>query len=82
MTSDPSRPPARPAPLLRVVRGDPAPEETAALAAAAAARSRAARASDGASAPQPPSGWRDRAHLLGAPRAPGPGAWRAAYRPR
>ncbi|MFB9802776.1 acyl-CoA carboxylase epsilon subunit, partial [Streptomonospora salina] len=52
MTSDPSRPPARPAPLLRVVRGDPAPEETAALAAAAAARSRAARACDGASAPQ------------------------------
>ncbi|KIH97039.1 acyl-CoA dehydrogenase [Streptomonospora alba] len=80
MTTDPSRPP--PAPFLRVVRGEPTPEETAALVAVLTARARAARAAGDEQAPGPPSGWRDRSRLLGLPPAPGPGAWRAAYRPR
>ncbi|MFD0773758.1 acyl-CoA carboxylase subunit epsilon, partial [Streptomonospora algeriensis] len=40
MTPDPSQPAARPAPLLRVVRGDPTPEEVAALVAVLTARAR------------------------------------------
>ncbi|MUL39682.1 acyl-CoA carboxylase subunit epsilon [Streptomonospora sp. PA3] len=86
MPTDDSGPRPRPAPFLRVVRGDPAPEEAAALVAVLTARARAARAARAAARGDeegpPPSGWRDRSRLLGLPPAPGPGAWRAACRPR
>jgi hypothetical protein len=67
-------------PLLRVVRGDPTPEETAALVAVLMAR-----AGD-AAAPGPArsvSGfWADRSRLLRRPLSPGPGAWRRSALPR
>lgn len=63
-------------PLLRVVRGDPTPEELAALIVVLAAK--AARVTR---PPAPPrSAWRDRRQLMRAPPHPGPGAWRASAR--
>jgi hypothetical protein len=63
-------------PLLRVVSGDPAPEELAALLAVVLARS-----GGDAPAPLPPSGWTSRAALLRRPLPTGPGAWRASGLP-
>jgi hypothetical protein len=64
-------------PILRVVRGNPTPEELAALLAVVAAR------------PAPPTAtprtrtlWNDRAALLRRPLHPGPTAWRASALPR
>ncbi|PRY01423.1 acyl-CoA carboxylase subunit epsilon [Allonocardiopsis opalescens] len=71
------------APFLRVVRGELAPEEIAALVAALTltARSRAARgASD--TRERPASAWRDRSRLTRPALHPGPGAWRASAWPR
>lgn len=70
---------ARPAPHLRVVRGDPGPEEIAALTAVLAARAAALRAAQEAG-PVPEPGWRDRSRALRAPLRPGPGAWRTSLR--
>jgi hypothetical protein len=60
-------------PLLRVVRGEPTPDELAALVAVVTARS---------AATPPPGGevcaWTDRARLVRHSPAPGPGAWRAS----
>ncbi|HWG93651.1 MAG TPA: acyl-CoA carboxylase subunit epsilon [Mycobacteriales bacterium] len=67
--------PARP--LLRVVRGNPSPEELAALLAVVTARSSAAPAA----VPSPPSAWRSRAALVRRPVHAGPGAWRASGLP-
>jgi hypothetical protein len=64
-------------PVLRVVRGIPTPEELAALVTVVAARSA------GSPPPgEPASLWRDRAAVLRAPLAPGPGSWRASGLPR
>jgi len=86
MTTDPPDPSGPkstrgPAPTLRLVRGDPTPEEAAALVAVLTARARAAQAAHSGEPAPPPSGWRDRARVLRRPPAPGPGAWQAAYRP-
>lgn len=69
-----------PAPLLRVVRGQPTDEEAAALTVvltakltARPAQRRAERALVG--------GWADRARAMRAPLAPGRGAWRNSARP-
>lgn len=64
------------APLLRVVAGDPTPEELAALVAVVAAA---------ASAPAEPSAprrseWSAPHRLLRTPLRHGPGAWRASAR--
>ncbi|WP_433474525.1 acyl-CoA carboxylase subunit epsilon [Spirillospora sp. CA-142024] len=77
-------------PFLQVVRGEPGPEEIAALVAVLTARARAAAAArDGAGrgGPARPSRWADRSRLVRgtfageiAPR--GPGAWRASGLPR
>ncbi|HVU71594.1 MAG TPA: acyl-CoA carboxylase subunit epsilon [Mycobacteriales bacterium] len=65
-------------PLLRVVRGDPTPEELAALVAVVAAR-----ASGGAEPePERPSPWASKAAGLRRPLHPGPGAWVASARTR
>jgi hypothetical protein len=72
-------------PTLRLVRGDAAPEEIAALLAVLAARTAAAPDADPAGV-TPRGGWADRARAL--PSMPqlaartGPGAWRASGRPR
>ncbi|MCD2197412.1 acyl-CoA carboxylase subunit epsilon [Actinomycetospora endophytica] len=69
--------PARP--VLRIVRGDPTPEEVAALTAVLAA------ASGGGGEPEetgPTSVWNERESLVRRPLTPGPGAWRASALPR
>ena len=65
-------------PYLRVVRGDPTPEELAALVAVVMARSAEAEA-----APAAPSrsAWSDRSRQLRGSLAPGPGAWRRSALP-
>ena len=76
----PERTPAAPArPLLRVVRGDPTPEELAALVAVLAARG-----SEAASAPSPRAGggWSDHARGMRTALPHGPGRWRSAALPR
>jgi hypothetical protein len=64
--------PARP--VLRIVRGDPSPEELAALTAVLAV------ASGGSGAPEedpaPASAWTERESLVRRPLTPGPHAWR------
>ena len=63
-----------PRPLLRVVHGEPAAEEIAALAVVLAAKLAARPAPDRGRGPA--GGWADRARALHVPPAPGPGAWR------
>ena len=69
MTGSESVEPARP--LLRVVRGEPTPEELAALVTVVAARA------SGGTEPEPvrSSAWADRSVSLRQPLQPGPGAW-------
>ena len=66
-----------PRPLLRVVKGDPSPEELAALVAVLAARSAAAPPPEPDAAVSP---WVRRQLNLRAPLHPGPGAWQLAAR--
>ncbi|MGH8867853.1 MAG: acyl-CoA carboxylase subunit epsilon [Actinomycetes bacterium] len=64
-------------PVLRVVRGDPSPEEIAALVAVLASRTAAGEPRPSA----PVSRWADRAALLRRPLSHGPGSWRASAWP-
>ncbi len=66
-------------PFLRVVRGEPTPEELAALVVVLQAR---ATATAGAGPAGPFSAWRDRSRYVRQPLRPGPGAWRASALPR
>lgn len=66
--------PARP--LLRVVRGNPTPEELAALVAVVASRASVVEPE-----PASPPPWASRAAGLRRPLTPGPGAWRASGLP-
>ncbi|MER6814713.1 acyl-CoA carboxylase subunit epsilon [Actinomadura nitritigenes] len=73
-------------PFLQVVRGDPSPEEVAALVAVLTARARAAAAARDGGEPRT-SRWADRTRLVrataaGGLRPRGPGAWRASGLPR
>jgi acyl-CoA carboxylase epsilon subunit len=64
-------------PALRIVRGNPSPEELAALAAVVAA----AAGSGDTARPAPVRGrWNDPAHSLRRPLHPGAGGWVAAAR--
>jgi hypothetical protein len=68
------------APLLRVVRGDPTPEELAALVAVVSART--AQTGPGvARAGRRRSEWGAHYRKLTASPGPGPGAWRASGLP-
>jgi Acyl-CoA carboxylase epsilon subunit len=67
-----------PRPVLRVVRGDPTPEELAALLAVLSVRSRAAAAP---TSPTPTSSWNDRSRLVRRPVHPRPGGWRRSALP-
>ncbi|TDC45521.1 acyl-CoA carboxylase subunit epsilon [Actinomadura sp. KC345] len=75
-------------PFLQIVRGDPGPEEIAALVAVLTARAQAAAAArDGGGGPARPSRWADRSRLVrstfsGEPRPRGAGAWRSSALPR
>jgi hypothetical protein len=64
-------------PVLRIVKGEPTPEELAALTVLLAAAS-AAQAED--DQPERRGGWADPAHRLRQPLFPAPGAWQAAVR--
>ncbi|WP_344568692.1 acyl-CoA carboxylase subunit epsilon [Streptomyces axinellae] len=65
---------------MKVVRGNPTPEELA--AALAVVRARAAVAGDEGPARRAPSNWSDPARALpGRLPAPGPGAWRTSFWP-
>ncbi|AFR07225.1 acyl-CoA carboxylase subunit epsilon [Nocardiopsis alba] len=67
-------------PHLVVVRGEPSPEELAALTAVLAARAAAAHAVPTSEPRRTVSGWRDRSRGMQAPPRPGPGAWRMSTR--
>lgn len=64
-------------PLLRVVRGEPSPEELAALVTVVAAR----RASGGEPPRPPRSRWADPSARMRHRLAHGPDAWRTSARP-
>jgi Acyl-CoA carboxylase epsilon subunit len=73
--ADAAQEPGRP--VLRIVRGEPTPEELAALTAVLAA------AAGGGEEPEPErprSLWADRTSLVRRPLVPGRGAWRASAR--
>jgi Acyl-CoA carboxylase epsilon subunit len=64
-------------PVLSVLRGEPSPEELAALLAVLASRQSARRAEPG----RLPSLWSSRGRAFGAPLFPAAGAWRASGLP-
>lgn len=64
-------------PLLRVVKGDPTPEELAALVAVVAARTAAAAAA-GAEQPKPRTQWGHPVRQHRGTHRVGPGQWRAS----
>ena len=74
-------------PFLQVVRGDPTPEEIAALVSVLSARAAAAAAARDGHGPARRSRWADRSRLVRGTagetvRPRGPGAWRASALPR
>jgi hypothetical protein len=68
--------------VIRVVRGNPTPEELAAAVAVVQARAAAAAASGEAAVPPRPAAWSDPARTVprGLPTPPGSDAWRMTYR--
>ncbi|NAZ84971.1 acyl-CoA carboxylase subunit epsilon [Kineococcus sp. T90] len=64
---------------MRIERGNPEPEELAALTVVL---TRLAAAPAAPPPPLPRSHWADRARSLGLPPAPGPDGWRASALPR
>ncbi|WP_049575043.1 acyl-CoA carboxylase epsilon subunit [Streptomyces sp. SBT349] len=69
--------------MIRVLKGNPTPEELAAAVAVVRARAAAAAAAAAPGpAPRARGVWSDPARTLpGAPPAPGPDAWRTSYWP-
>ena len=65
-------------PMLRVVAGNPTPDELAVVVAVLSARGRARAAAR----PAPLSLWSKRSRMVRPPLRPGPGAWRASAMPR
>ena len=65
-------------PLLRIVKGDPTPEEVAALVSVVSALAAGAQASSGQARPK--SQWASHARRLRGTHRHGPGAWRASSR--
>ncbi|MEV3873788.1 acyl-CoA carboxylase epsilon subunit [Streptomyces sp. NPDC049906] len=67
--------------MIKVVKGNPTPEELAAALAVVRARAAASAAAAG-ERPVAPDGWSRPARLLRTRRpAPGPDAWTRTYRP-
>mgnify|MGYP001169825075 CR=1 FL=1 len=68
--------------MIRVVRGNPTPEELAAALAVVRARAAAVAAAVSAAAPSAPEAWSDPARVARRrPPRPGPGSWRRTYWP-
>ncbi|MFD7102994.1 acyl-CoA carboxylase epsilon subunit [Streptomyces celluloflavus] len=70
--------------MIKVVRGNPTPEELAAALAVVRARASAAAAAAVVPGPDPGDEWSDPAARIPARRLPHPGprAWRTSYWPR
>ncbi|WP_411141335.1 acyl-CoA carboxylase epsilon subunit [Streptomyces sp. x-80] len=70
--------------MIKVVRGNPTPEELAAALAVVRARTSAAAAAAVVPGPDPGDEWSDPAARIPARRVPHPGprAWRTSYWPR
>jgi len=66
-------------PRLTIVRGDPTPEEIAALVTVLTARLESARQTRVSAAPR--YGWSSRSRMVHGPLSRGPGAWRASALP-
>ncbi|WP_165985323.1 acyl-CoA carboxylase subunit epsilon [Streptomyces sp. YIM 98790] len=68
--------------MVRVVRGNPTPEELAAAMAVVQARMAAVAAASGEEPPRALPVWSDPARTVpGRPPAPGPDAWRTSFWP-
>ncbi|MTE20741.1 acyl-CoA carboxylase subunit epsilon [Streptomyces sp. TRM43335] len=69
--------------MIKVVRGNPTPEELAAALAVVRTRAAALAAAPGESASEPGSEWSDPARTVPGHRLPHPGprAWRTTYWP-
>ncbi|MDH2391900.1 MULTISPECIES: acyl-CoA carboxylase epsilon subunit [Streptomyces] len=68
--------------MIKVVRGNPTPEELAAALAVVRARAAATAAAAGEGAPLPPEGWSDPARIARMRRpVPGPRSWARTYWP-
>jgi len=67
-------------PRLEIVRGEPTPEDIAALVTVLTARLQSAGQARVGEATR--SGWSSRARLMRGPLSRGPGAWRASALPR
>ncbi|WP_406283138.1 acyl-CoA carboxylase subunit epsilon [Embleya sp. NBC_00896] len=65
--------------MIKVVRGEPTPEELAVIVTVVAAK--AAAGGGAAPAPAIASRWNAPARLVRRPQRPGPGAWRASAWP-
>jgi hypothetical protein len=72
--------PAVETPLLRIVKGDPTPDEVAALVAVVSAMADAAAEQASKEKQRPRPEWSARHRLLRKPHRHGPGAWRASAR--
>ncbi len=70
----------QPAPLLRIVRGDPRPDEVAALVAVVSALAAGAAEATARRRTRRPSEWAAHHRSLRPAHRHGPGAWRASAR--
>jgi acyl-CoA carboxylase epsilon subunit len=73
---------AGPATMMSVVRGEPTPEEIAALVAVIAGRAAAAAAGAGSRTNAPVSGWTDRSRYVQGQVPHSTDGWRASALPR
>jgi hypothetical protein len=67
-------------PRLTIVRGDPTPEDIAALVTVLTARLQSGGQARAGVAPR--SGWSSRSRMMRDPLSRGPGAWKASTLPR
>ncbi|MCQ0023964.1 acyl-CoA carboxylase subunit epsilon [Streptomyces somaliensis DSM 40738] len=68
--------------MIKVVRGNPTPEELAAALAVVRARAAAAAAGSGAAPPRAADAWSAPARIArGLPPSPGPRSWTRSYWP-
>ncbi|MFE1233058.1 acyl-CoA carboxylase subunit epsilon [Streptomyces sp. NPDC058745] len=68
--------------MIKVVRGNPTPEELAAALAVVQARAAATAASAAGSGPEVPEGWSDPSRIArGVRHRPGPRSWARSYWP-
>jgi hypothetical protein len=84
MSDETAASPAEPTTLLQVVKGEPTPEELAALVAVVSARAAAGATASAAAANEPKraSDWASYWRNVRKPLQHGPGRWRASSLPR